>query len=448
MATRKRKAENYLYDALLYSQRGVAKNSPEFILFHAPAGEIAAWADVERLSKENRTAAQRALRPMKVAKVKRFLAASPKNTIPTSVIVALDQEGVEFTPSGRGQGTAGKLRVVLDGEKKPGLIIDGQHRVFGANEFDPELPLNVIAIVGADGAERAFQFIVINNTPTKVSKDHVRALNLNYNPKRLNSRLVESAGVTLGMDNEVYEDLQVIDRSAPFEGMIKMPTNPKGSIPLNAIEAALDQVKERSAYLLIEEYEVDVFLQIWKTVSEVYAPAWEKGSRLLHKVSLYALTNFICENLEYRVKLSDELDLLDPDVLSDTVRAILQHVDIHFWTTPWKGTELDTSTGRRIVVEALKLTEANSRRGLPWHHEVRILDPSHIPRVNAKSQQSAKSAGAKKSRKSAASSATAARRSLDKGVKARVEPRKPLKSAAKKSAKKAAKNLPRRKGVR
>lgn len=445
MAAKKGKAITYLYDALLYSQRGTARNSPEFILFHAPAGEIAAWADVDRLSVTNRTAAQRALRPMKVAKVKKFLAASQKNTIPTSVIVALDSDGVEFTPSAKSQGAAGRLGITLDGSKKPGLIIDGQHRVFGANDFDPELPLNVIGIIGADGAERAFQFIVINNTPTKVSKDHVRALNLNFDPKGLNARLVKSAGVTLGMENEIYEDLQVIDRSAPFVGMIKIPTNPKGSIPLNAIEAALDQVKERSAFLSIDEYEVDVFLQIWTTVSEVYADAWGKGSRLLHKVSLYALTNFICENLEHRVKLSDELDLLDPDQLSVTVRAILFHIDIQFWTTAWKGTELDTSTGRRIVVEALKLTEANSRRGLPWYQDVRIIDPSHIASESPKSQRGASAGEARKSTSTSKRPAVTTRRSPSKGSATSAPPRKTLKTAEKKSAKKITKRPAKRK---
>jgi len=444
MAVKKAKSVKYLYDALLYSQRGAAKSTPEFILFHAPAGEISDWADVERLSKDNRTAAQRALRPIKVAKVKKFLAASPKNTIPTSVIIALDSDGVEFIPAARGQGSAGKLRVELKDGRKPGLIIDGQHRVSGAKDFDPDLPLNVIGIVGADGAERAFQFIVINNTPTKVSKDHVRALNLNFDPNKLNSRLVESAGVTLGMDDEVYEDLQVIDRSAPFENMIKMPTNPKGSIPLNAIEAALDQVKERSAYLSIEEYEVDVFLQIWNTVSEVYAEAWGKGSRLLHKVSLYALTNFICENLEHRFKLSDDLDLLDPKTLSKTVRAILEHIDIHFWTTPWKGKELDTSTGRKIVVEALKHTEANSRRGQPWHHEVRILDPSHIPRANKKSKLATQTGNSKRPSKASVHRAGSARPPLDKDASPRPPQKKSSKTAAKKSVKETAK-IPSRK---
>lgn len=448
MASKKGKAQKYLYDALLYSQRAAARNSPEFILFHAPAGEIAAWADVERLSIDNRTAAQRALRPMKVAKVKRFLAASVKNTIPTSVIVALDSDGVEFAPSARSGGSAGKLRIKVDGTKKPGLIIDGQHRVFGAKDFDPDLPLNVIGIVGADGAERAFQFIVINNTPTKVSKDHVRALNLNYDPRRLNSRLVESAGVTLGMDNEIYEDLQVIDRSVPFEGMIKMPTNPKGIIPLNAIEAALNEVKERSAFLSIEEYEVDVFLQIWTTVSEVYAEAWSKGSRLLHKVSLYALTNFICENLEHRVKLSDDLDLLDPAQLSATVRTVLKHVDVHFWTTPWKGTELDTSTGRRIVVEALKLTEANSRRGLPWYQDVRIIDPSHIPSASPKSQRGAKAGEARKPRITTPGPAVTTRTSQSKRTATKQASRKVTKPGVKKATKKVTKSSTKKRTTR
>ena len=141
-------ATQFSYSALHSAQRKDA-NAPTFLLFHASAAEIATWADVERLSTANKTGAQRPLRELKVAKVAKFLASEARNTIPTAVVIAIDTESTEFqAPKGTG---CGQLTLtVRQGEKKPGLIIDGQHRVFGALKFSSDTHLNVIGLLGGD----------------------------------------------------------------------------------------------------------------------------------------------------------------------------------------------------------------------------------------------------------------------------------------------------------
>src|SRR3546814_8058437 len=90
-----RSFQQYQYSALKYSQRE-GGDSPDFLIFHAPASEIVAWADIDRLGPENRTGAQRPLRKLKVNKVARFLKSASKNTIPTSIVVAVDPRAVTF----------------------------------------------------------------------------------------------------------------------------------------------------------------------------------------------------------------------------------------------------------------------------------------------------------------------------------------------------------------
>lgn len=368
----------FVYDALTYAQRD-SKNGPTFVLFHAPAGEISEWADVDRLSQENRKGAQRQLRKMKVTKVRKFMAANAANTIPTSVVVALDGNGVEVKkPSKNDQSATAKLTIKRSVGDRPALIIDGQHRVFGVAAHDPKTHLNVIGILGGDDAERAFQFIVINNTPARVSKDHIRALNLNYDTNRLNDRLVNSAGLTLGMRDELYDDLQVIDHSAPFKGLLSLPTNPDGFIPPNALEGALAEIRHRKTLLGIEEYELDVFLAIWVTIKSLYPSAWNRDSRLLNKVPMYALTVFVAEGLKGMLKASEELDLLDEEELRSSVSEVLKHIPLRFWTMQWEGKELDTSLGRRLVLEALDFIDANGRRNRPWYQDVGIIDTSKL----------------------------------------------------------------------
>lgn len=377
----------FKYDALAYKQRSDSAAAPSFILFHAPAGEIAEWADVDRTDANNPHGAQRQLRNLKVKKIEKFFKADRKNTIPTAIIVALDQTAVKGLSGGR-------VAISVESGKKPGLIIDGQHRVFGAARHAKTLNLNVVAFLGGDEAERAFQFVVINNTATRVSKDHIKALNLNFDQRRLNARLLDSAGVSLGLDGISREDLSVIDTSEPFKGLLKWPRNTEGFIPPNAIEGALAETRERAANLAIVDLERDVFLSIWTTIKEIRPDQWHSGSHLLEKVGIHALTVYILSSLLAAQQVSDEpLDLTDEDVLRKAVERMVGNIPPEFWTVPWKATELDTKAGRQILLSALETISSNVRHKKDWYESVDLVDASALSGASpdtkpAKSQKS------------------------------------------------------------
>jgi hypothetical protein len=95
----------FKYDALAYSQR-TGSGSPSFLLFHAPAAEILDWAAVDRLEPDSTMGAQRPLKKLKVTKVVRFFESDKRNTVPTAIVVSLDENSVTFEgePDGRGSG--------------------------------------------------------------------------------------------------------------------------------------------------------------------------------------------------------------------------------------------------------------------------------------------------------------------------------------------------------
>ena len=371
---------SFEYDALSYRQRD-APVAPQFVVFHAPASEIMQWADVDRLSDDNRTGAQRVLQRLKVGKIAKFLA-NPVNTIPTAVVIALDSRHAKFTPLGDAARSAGVFNISLAPRGlRPGLIIDGQHRVYGVAQHAADTQLNVVAFLGGDDAERAFQFVVINNSAAKVSKDHVRALNLSYDQVKLNTRLVSSAGVSMGMSEDKYEDLALLDGSPPFKGLIEWPTNKGGFIAANALEGALIETKDRAALLNIEGLEMDVFLQIWTKISQVRKNLWKPfpESRLLMKVSIYALTVFILDTMVARLRMQDTpVDFTDVETLDAMVERIVSRIPEEFWTTEWRSKELDTTAGRKIVLEALGVVESNARYGRVWYENASIIDPALI----------------------------------------------------------------------
>ena len=135
------------YECLVSRQRDTV-GAPTFLLFHAPAGDVLQWAAIKRLEDEP-GAPQRQTSPAKVKAIRRFLDTDERNTIPTSVIVTLDLGNGEFTEP---QAPSSVARIQFEwneGTPKPGLVINGQHRLYGIEAFDRETQVNLVAITGA-----------------------------------------------------------------------------------------------------------------------------------------------------------------------------------------------------------------------------------------------------------------------------------------------------------
>jgi DGQHR domain-containing protein len=373
------RARMFSYQALSYAQRD-SSSAPKFAVFHARAGDIIDWADVDRLGPTNLTGAQRPLRDMRVGKIARFLTKDGRNTIPTAVVIALDEGAVSFEGKARGgAGQHGTVTITMSGQRKPGLIIDGQHRVFGAAKFSMDFQLNVVAFLGGDDAERAFQFLVINNAAARVNKNHIKSLNLSFDKNKLNARLLSSAGLVLALDDQKYDDLQAIDGSDPFKGLLEWPTNANGFIPPNAIESAIAETRDRAALLGIEDLERDVFLAIWMQVHELRAAAWKRWpeSRLLTKVSVWGLTVYILDSMVAKQRNEDlPIDFTSDGVLKDHVTRVVSRIPEQFWTADWKLKELDTASGRQTLLESLQVMDSNVRFSRPWYDRVPLIEPA------------------------------------------------------------------------
>ncbi|MET4037900.1 MULTISPECIES: DGQHR domain-containing protein [unclassified Bradyrhizobium] len=378
-------AKQFKYNALVYSQR-TGSGSPSFVLFHAPAAEVLDWAAVDRLEPDNITGAQRPLKKLKVSKVVRFFDSDKRNTVPTAIVVSLDEKNVTFQgePDDRGSGSHGTLTISATEGRIPGLIIDGQHRVFGAAQHAADVHLNVVAFLGGDDAERAFQFVVINNSASRVSKDHIAALSLSYDKEDLNRRLISSAGTTLGLKDSKFDDFQLIDSSEPFAGLLAFPTNEKGFIAPNAIEAALGETRDRTTLLGIEELEPEFFLAIWSRIKHLKKKVWRESkpndrSHLLEKVSIVALTIYILDSLVAAQRMNDSpLDFTDDDILHEYLDRVVTRIPDDFWTADWKAKELDTSAGRQLLLDALNLIDSNVRFGRQWWEHVGLIDLAEL----------------------------------------------------------------------
>jgi DGQHR domain-containing protein len=373
----------YAYEGILSRQNA---NAPTLCTFVASADEILEWAAVERLDNLPK-APQRRFAPHKAIAIARFFN-DPRNCIPTAVTVAVRPGKARIVSEGNT-----KCRVELDVDAgtpesaKPAIVIDGQHRLYGAKKTGRRIEFTVVALLEASDLESAFQFLVINHKASKVSGDHIRALAFEYDKDELEKRLT-TAKLTQ------YPNLEYVamaDQSAdsPFKGLLRWPTNRHGRqvIPPAAIEGAVALVQQNELDLFKDSDALSsFFFTIWSVVRRRWADVWEEAcldegsatrKRLLDKIGIICITQYFTDAL---VQLADmsRIDLGDPDVIAETVDEMLDYQEKAFWQVEWVSASYDTKAGRAAVVDAMVRINRNLRRGAAWYEEIKLVDPGAI----------------------------------------------------------------------
>lgn len=151
------------------------------------------YSDVRRLVTEERDVerylgVQRPINLMRVKRVRDYIL-SPDATFPTAIIIAVDEDAVDYNEH-TGEMVLHVRHVDAntgEGKEIPfgkiAKVLDGQHRLAGffnqAGDFDingAEFDLNVSIFVGADLSVQAQIFATVNLAQTKVSKSLVYEL--------------------------------------------------------------------------------------------------------------------------------------------------------------------------------------------------------------------------------------------------------------------------------
>lgn len=362
----------YRYPAIFNRQRE-SSDAPLFACFVAPAGEIAEWAEVERITHDG-MGHQRLRNASRIGAIARFLEFNDRNTIPTALIVALRLDQFDdATDSG-----LSTITIPRGAETRPGLVIDGQHRMYGVEKFDPSLPLNVVGLINPTDEETAFQFLVINNKASKVPTDHVRFLSLKYEDDVLAKRL---KAARMGFGRNVL--VGVVDEStdSPFYKSVIWPTEASAAsedrldlVRPATIEQALTAIALRNLPDLSDDDSlIEFFFTLWRAIKEEWPELWVSESKLLQKVGLVTMTMFVIDDL---IPLADRegINLADPDQVRQEVDGnILSYLNPEFWEREWSAKSLDTSAGRKLVVDALAAVRRNIRRRVPWDTEVSLV---------------------------------------------------------------------------
>ncbi len=373
---------HFEFPCLVFRQRE-SSDAATFAMFSAPAAEIRQWAAIRRRT-EHPDGPQRKLSQVKISAISRFFQKDPRNTIPTAVTVTLNVPDDAWTDVNIGLQDQEDVAVrilsfdVPDdmGEAdKPGLVIDGQHRLLGMDKFDPTCRICVVALLSVDNTETAFQFLVINQKAAKVPTDHIRTLVLDYQEDELAQRL-RTARLTLH-ENLKYVGIIDWDEASPFRGHISLVSDQGDEEQRFVAPAAIEQCISLIQQKKVRELEGDdalceFFYAIWSPIKERWGDLWTADSKLMSKVGIISMTTHMTEALVARYDWG-ELDVSDPDAVRENAVQVLQFQTPEYWRCTWTLPISDTKAVRDTIVRSLTQMARNLRAGQPWHQEVEMV---------------------------------------------------------------------------
>jgi DGQHR domain-containing protein len=367
------------YPCLIFSQRQ-DENSPKFCLFEAPVSNVLSWATIPRLTPTTKDGIQRAKNDTKVRGIKKFLESDDRNTIPTAIVITLASNSFSLAP--KKNGTQDEIEI-HQGTQDGIFVVDGQHRLYGLHEFDPQARVPIVAILEASDEERAFQFIVINNKVSKVAPDHIRALTLNFtNPSKeqgLETRL-NLARLSLNK-NLSYVGLANTSDDSPFQGIVALPdTIEKQKIIIPAsIEASIAYIQSKNMVdATNSDAAYDFFISIWSTIKNEWTEAFTQTSdssyKLLTKVGIFCMTKYIADAIDIMASFIDsDIDLGNVEDVGAAVKKILSSQSEKFWLIDWNIAISDTKIVREQLMDSLRKIQQNIKHNHPWNVGVPVL---------------------------------------------------------------------------
>lgn len=276
------------------------------------------------------------------------------------------------------------VREVSD-ECKPGLLIDGQHRVHGTKRIG-RIPFLVTAIPHAAWPELAFQFIVTNRTARKVPESLLISIVGNSLSREQRGNIEErlrEAGIRVGLIEAVMRVHE--DETSPFYRMLAFGVKPEAGFidaaamrgkvihlwferkkPIDILFDHFCQGKkkgDRTEYWKDEELWFVFFVEFWNAVksryvgSSVFSDELDADGKPISKLmTATVLKIFQDTTLDYlerylRDKQSTEgiplsTSLPTAERFGDLVRNALTPLTPDFFTE-WSLTGFDGSKGAR-----------------------------------------------------------------------------------------------------
>lgn len=269
------------------------------------------------------------------------------------------------------------IRNYVESTSKPGLIIDGQHRVFGAKDVAQNtVVLPVVLLPGLDFAEQVFHFYVLNNkakplTPTELR----RTISTSLTNKEIDLLWQRFEDAKVDPEATRWTHKLQTDPQSPFKGMIDFGLEGDGFLKENvAYQLVSKFVNMPKKYGLLnkgvasfqkkDDGRLDYFYSFWTAVRERYADVWDAGvdvggGQIFMKATLIVLQGYLLDQLvQYTVMRQVEgggSPFNDVDDLQKTVKGLLSFLPPEFFAEDWQVKQIDTSDGHRFLRSQIEM---------------------------------------------------------------------------------------------
>jgi DGQHR domain-containing protein len=252
----------------------IIQNEIKMLLFITTAQMIYERFDVSRRISDKVQGYQRSFSKSRIKEIKNYVN-QEQGIIPNSVLVNIDEGKFDYTEN--------ENLLTLDDGETLGLIIDGQHRIKGCYEANPNFPLIVVATLGLSVKEQARLFIKINQTQKGVPASlYLDLLNL----LEADIENFDAEGVTAERRaTEIATRLNETDESPLYE-LIRRTGDAGMGISLSEfVNQAKDYVEPKTGKLanLGFEQQYKVFEIYFRSVKAVFLEEWDDPTSYILK---------------------------------------------------------------------------------------------------------------------------------------------------------------------
>lgn len=272
---------------------------------------------------------------------------------------------------------------------KPGLILDGQHRVFGAKNARGKINLPIVILPGMDPSEQVFHFYVINNKAKPIKPTELRAVV----STSLSNKEIDNLYGRFKLSGVITAEAQWThfintDPKSPFSGLINFGLEQdKGIIlenvmyqvvkkfikPNSKYNANLNLVKDWKNDSGSYDYRLNLFFIFWNVIKKTYPEAWKnaiKGinKQLLMKVSMLTIQEVLFDKLDSLIPFLDsrklDLPFSNEEALTEHMQFTLAILPEDFFIKEWTEKSLDTPSGKKLLKEQIEKAMNNKGKSL------------------------------------------------------------------------------------
>lgn len=269
---------------------------------------------------------------------------------------------------------------------KQGIILDGQHRVFGAKNIS-EHPtfLPVVLFPNMKESEQVFHFYVMNNKAVPINKTELRnVISTSLSDKEINILYDRFKEMGVHAKEARWTTLINSDSNSPFKGLIWFGLkDSEGFIKENVMDQVIKRFMNpgrqyNTLFLDFEDwfdqndkyinYKFSLFYKFWNIIKELYPTAWEhalkqRRGQILMKATLLTLQEFYFEGLlrdnPRRMTKKETSPFSSSENFMESVRTQFHFIGEDFFLNDWKRKDIDTTSGRKEMKDTLFMLHQN-----------------------------------------------------------------------------------------